>query len=98
MECSHIHFQILSSETYELLNDGLLIIKKTSSSFFFFLALDIMETTIGTSTNNPVIIALVNNPTFCQTLVRLNDGIYEIHFVGFRHVDVDKHLQVKAMS
>jgi hypothetical protein len=57
-----------------------------------------METTIGTSTNNPVIIALVNNPTDSQKLVRLNNGIYENYFIGFRHVDVDKQLQVKAMS
>ena len=55
MKCSHIHFQISSSNTYETLSEGL----------------EAIETAIGsTNTDNAVIIILVSNPSDSQTLTR----------------------------
>jgi len=49
MKCSHIHFELTSSRIYETLDDALNIMQTTIDS-------------IGTNTNNAVVIALINAP------------------------------------
>ncbi|CAF2403266.1 unnamed protein product [Rotaria sp. Silwood2] len=57
MKCSHIHFEIISLKTFEILNDALNEIQTTIDN-------------IGTDANNAVLIALINDPVDDKILSR----------------------------